>query len=72
MNIILCDVQASEAYKKSDAVGNKAPPMLHALRNAFADDESYNKAKSLLMDMLHPDISSRAKVQQALASPLFA
>ena len=56
----------------SDVMGDKAPPMLHALRNAVADDDSYHKSKSLLMDMLHPDISIRAKVQQALASPLFA
>ena len=61
-----------EAYLTPDAVGEETPPMLHALRKAIADDESYSKAKTLLMDMLHADITIRAEAQQALASPLFA
>lgn len=66
-----CVLQA-EAYTQADAVGEGAPPMLHALWNAISDDDKYQKAKSLMMQLLHPDISMRASVKQALASDFFA
>ncbi len=66
-----CVLQA-EAYIQADAVEEGAPPMLHALWNPISDDDEYQKATSLMMHLLHPDLSKRASVKQALASDFFA
>ena len=62
----------SKCYNTPDAVGQDAHPMLHNLRRAIADDETYTEAKCLLMDMLHPDMGKRATVPQAMASAFLA
>ncbi len=56
----------------ADAAETRSHELLENLYNACAQDEQYMKAASLLMHLLHPDVSSRATAQQALDSDFCA
>ena len=64
-------VVQAKVFTVPDPVATVAHPMLDDLQKAVPS-KVYAKVGSLLMQLLHPDLSKRATVQQALASNLFA
>ena len=62
-------VQAT-TFTVPDPVATVAHPMLDSLRTSVPS-KLYAKAGSLLVQLLHPDLSRRATAQQALASDFF-
>lgn len=62
-------VQAT-TFTVPDPVATVAHPMLDSLQKAVPS-KVYAKAGSLLVQLLHPDLTKRATAQQALASDFF-